>query len=58
MQRLGHEMLSFMDGFSGYNQIKMDKDDTSKVSFITNFSVFCYLVMAFGTKMQEQPIKG
>ncbi|KAL8102823.1 hypothetical protein AgCh_027373 [Apium graveolens] len=23
----GHEMLSFMDAFSGYNQIKMDKDD-------------------------------
>ena len=47
---VGHEMLSFMDGFSGYNQIKMDKDDTSKVSFITDFGVFCYLVMAFGLK--------
>ena len=46
----GHEMLSFMDGFSGYNQIKMHKDDTSKVSFITDFGVFCYLVMAFGLK--------
>ena len=45
-----HEMLSFMDGFSGYNQIKMDKDDTSKVSFNTDFGVFCYLVMAFGLK--------
>ena len=46
----GHEMLSFMDGFSGYNQIKMHKDDTSKVSFRTDFSVFCYLVIAFGLK--------
>ena len=45
-----NEMLSFMDSFSGYNQIKMDKDDTSKVFFITDFSVFCYLVMAFGLK--------
>ena len=44
------EMLSFMDGFSWYNHIKMDKDDTSKVSFITNFGVFCYLVMAFSLK--------
>ena len=26
----------------------MDKDDTSKVSFITDFGVFCYLVIAFG----------
>ncbi|WOG87665.1 hypothetical protein DCAR_0206896 [Daucus carota subsp. sativus] len=46
----GHEMLSFMDGFSGYNQIRMDKDDVPKVSFITDFGVFCYLVMAFGLK--------
>ena len=28
----GHEMLSFMDDFSGYNQIKMHKYDTSKAS--------------------------
>ncbi|KAL8146473.1 hypothetical protein AgCh_004271 [Apium graveolens] len=46
----GHEMLSFMDGFSGYNQIKMHKDDIPKVSFITEFGVYCYLVMAFGLK--------
>ncbi|XP_063947569.1 uncharacterized protein LOC108203383 [Daucus carota subsp. sativus] len=39
-----------MDGFSGYNQIRMDKDDVPKVSFITDFGVFCYLVMAFGLK--------
>ena len=46
----GHEMLSFMDGFSGYNQIKMHKEDIPKVSFITDFGVYCYLVMAFGLK--------
>ena len=46
----GHEMLSFMDGFSGYNQVKMYKDDIPKVSFITDFGVYCYLVMAFGLK--------
>ncbi|XP_063939813.1 uncharacterized protein LOC135148496 [Daucus carota subsp. sativus] len=34
----GHEMLSFMDGFSGYNQIRMNKDDIPKVSFITDFA--------------------
>ncbi|XP_074351819.1 uncharacterized protein LOC141690966 [Apium graveolens] len=45
-----HEMLSFMDGFSGYNQIKRHRDDTRKVSFMTGFGVFCYLVMAFGIK--------
>ncbi|KAL8116987.1 hypothetical protein AgCh_023241 [Apium graveolens] len=46
----GHAMLSFMDGFSGYNQIKMQKGDIPKVSFITDFGVYCYLVMAFGLK--------
>ena len=28
----------------------MHKDNTSKVSFITDFGVFCYLVMAFRLK--------
>ena len=26
----GHEMYSFLDGFSGYNQISMDLDDIHK----------------------------
>ena len=30
----GHELLSFMDTFSGYNQISMDPDDQEKTSFI------------------------
>ena len=46
----GHEMLSFIDGFSGYNQIKMHKEDIPKVLFITDFGVYSYLVMAFGLK--------
>ena len=28
----------------------MDKDDVPKVSFVTDFVVFCYLVMTFGLK--------
>ena len=31
----GHEPLSFMDGFSGYNQIMMAPEDMEKTSFIT-----------------------
>ncbi|KAL8105525.1 hypothetical protein AgCh_029351 [Apium graveolens] len=46
----GHEKLSFMYGFSEYNQIKVHKDDIPKISFITDFGVFCYLVMVFGLK--------
>ena len=30
-----HPMLSFMDGFSGYNQILMAPEDMEKTSFIT-----------------------
>ena len=32
----GHELLSFMDAFSGYNQIIMDKQDQEKTAFITS----------------------
>ena len=43
-------MLSFMDTFSGYNQIKMDEADQEKTSFITSQGLFCYKVMPFGLK--------
>ena len=32
----GHQLLSFMDAFSGYNQIKMDEMDQEKTSFVTS----------------------
>ncbi|XP_065618573.1 uncharacterized protein LOC136062862 [Quercus suber] len=32
----GHQLPSFMDAFSGYNQIKMDEVDQQKTSFITS----------------------
>jgi hypothetical protein len=32
----GHELLSFMDGFSGYNRIYMDEADQEKTYFITD----------------------
>ena len=46
----GHQLLSFMDTFSGYNQIKIDKVDQEKTSFITSQDLFCYKVMPFGLK--------
>ncbi|KAL5785135.1 hypothetical protein ACOSQ2_007527 [Xanthoceras sorbifolium] len=46
----GHELLSFMDAFSGYNQILMHPDDQEKTSFITERGIFCYKVMPFGLK--------
>ena len=46
----GHKLLSFMDAFSGYNQIRMDETDQEKMSFITNQGLFCYKVMPFSLK--------
>ena len=31
-----HQLLSFMDAFSGYNQIKMEEADQEKTSFVTS----------------------
>ena len=45
-----HELLSFMDAFSGYNQIKMGEEDQEKTSFVTSQGLFCYKVMPFGLK--------
>ena len=46
----GHKLLSFMDAFSGYNQIRMDEVNQEKTSFITSQGLFCYEVMPFGLK--------
>ena len=43
-------LFSFMDGFSGYNQIKMAPTDMEKKTFITLWGTFCYKVMSFGLK--------
>ena len=43
-------LFSFMDGFSGYNQIKMAPEDMEKMTFVTLWETFCYKVMSFGLK--------
>ena len=48
-----HELLSFMDAFSGYNQISMDPDDQENTSFVTGQGTYCYRVMHFGLKNAE-----
>ena len=45
-----HWLLSFMDVFSRYNQIKLDKADQEKTLFVTNQGLFYYKVMPFGLK--------
>ena len=43
-------LFSFMEGFSGYNQIKMAPEDMEKTTFVTLWGTFCYKVMSFGLK--------
>jgi hypothetical protein len=46
----GCARLSFLDAYSGYNQIKLKKEDEEKIAFITPYGVFCHQVMPFGLK--------
>ena len=43
-----HSLFSFMDEFSGYNQIRMALEDMEKTIFLTMWGTFCYKVMPFG----------
>ena len=46
----GFKRMSFMDEFSGYNQIKMYPKDKRHTSFRTPLGVYCYTVIPFGLK--------
>jgi hypothetical protein len=39
----GYKYLSFMDAYSGYNQIPMQPEDQEKTTFITDMGVYCYV---------------
>ena len=44
----GHEVYSFTDGFSGYHQIRIAKEDHHKTTFATEWGSYQYTVMHFG----------
>ncbi|XP_070049336.1 uncharacterized protein [Nicotiana tomentosiformis] len=46
----GYEAMSFMDGSSGYNQIRMAPKDEELTAFCTPKGIYCYKVMPFGLK--------
>ncbi|CAL8175328.1 unnamed protein product [Prunus armeniaca] len=46
----GHALLSFLDAYSGYNQIFMHLEDQAHTSFITDRGLYYYKVMPFGLK--------
>ena len=45
-----HKLLSFMDAFSGYNQILMDEEDQEKALFVTSQGLYYFKVMPFRLK--------
>jgi len=51
----GFERMSFMNGFSEYNQIKMYSDDENHISFRIPLGAFCFTIMPFGLKNQVPP---
>ena len=46
----GHDMLSFLDAFSGYHQIPIHPSDVEKTSFITPHGLYYYNMMPFVLK--------
>jgi len=44
----GYKLLSFMDAYSGYNQIPMAKDDEEKTTFMTESGNYYFRVLPFG----------
>ena len=45
---VGKEAYSFLDGFSGYNQVLIDPKDQHKMAFSIEWHIFAYSVMPFG----------
>lgn len=44
------DLLSFMDAYSGYNQIRIKPEVEENTTFMTNRSNFCCKVILFGLK--------
>jgi hypothetical protein len=47
-QVAGSQMMSLLDGFSGYNQIRVKREDKYKTTFTTHWGTFAYERIPFG----------
>ena len=45
-----YKLLSFMDAFSGYNQIRMASEDKKNMTFIIETCLYCFKMMLFDLK--------
>lgn len=50
----GREIYSFMDGFLGYHQVRIAKEDKEKINFSIEWGSFAYTVMPF--RMKNAPV--
>ncbi|KAJ0548844.1 putative nucleotidyltransferase, Ribonuclease H [Helianthus annuus] len=46
----GHELLTFMDASSGFQQIQMEPSDQEDTAFMTPTGIYCYIAMLFGLR--------
>jgi len=46
----GYKLLSFMDTYSGYNQIPMAEEDKLKTTFMTKLGNYYFNIMPFGLR--------
>jgi hypothetical protein len=44
----GCDLLSFIDAYSSFHQIKMVEDDRKHTAFVTVDGLYCYIVMPYG----------
>ena len=44
----GHKLLTFMDVFSSYNQIRMAPENKEKIAFITDSGLYYYRISPLG----------
>ena len=54
----GKKYFSFLDGFSGYNQIQIAPEDRDKTTFTCPWRKFSYKVFALVYVMPQLPFKG
>ena len=45
---IGSRMMSMLDGFSSYNQVRVKEEDRHKTTFTTPWGTFEYIRMPFG----------
>jgi hypothetical protein len=46
----GCDLLSFLDTYSGFHQIRMSREDRKHTAFVTVDGLYCYVVMPCGLK--------